>query len=583
MKYPLQFFFFSFLLIFCISQLKAQERIEDVHRHQPSVLQKIEQDYQEGSLTLDQKIRYQFYATNNPQKLPSEYQSQVAEPIKCGTPVMMDFYQHRDQLSPSTIQEIKSAMEPRLVAEETFTSGHFEIRYETSGTHAVPEDDNNSNGIPDYVEEVAAAADSSYRHEVQNLGLTDPIPQGEKYIVEILNVAPVYGQAYKIGGNTRFQVENDFAENFPANTDPEGNVIGAIKVTVAHEFKHAIQYVMNDWNGETDSWAEMDATLMEEVVYDDVNDYYNYITSENLNSIFLNPDASFYPGSYEHITWALYFDQQFGSKFWTDVWKTIEDNPDIRLVDAITQQLGSEEEFSRNFVESQLWHLASGNEYSTLSYGFEESKDYPNPTINYKFFGSDSLDISENQTDLLNPFSAKYFEVTPSPFKGFVALELNNITEPKVGIGAIGYFKDGTTESVVLYSENQNNINYQTTWAWEDLTKVGIVVANGNEETRARYKLFVHTENPRLVQLRQNYPNPFNSRTIIQYSIPQQQRVQLIVYDVLGRKVATLVDEIQGQGIYTEAFNATDLASGIYFYQLSTERNVVSEKMTVIK
>lgn len=586
MKYPLQFFFtLFFVLILCTSSLKAQEHIEDAHQHRPSVLQKIEQAYQEGSLTLDQKIRYQFYATNNPQKLPSEYQSQVSEPIKCGTPVMMDFHQHRDQLSPSTIQEIESAMEPRFTAEETFTSGRFEIHYETSGFHAVPEEDNNSNGTPDYVEEVAAAADSSYRHEVLNLGFTDPIPQGETYVVEILNVAPVYGQAYKIGGNTRFQIENDFSENFPSNSDPEGDVIGAIKVTVAHEFKHAIQYVMNDWGGETDLWAEMDATLMEEVVYDNVNDYYNYITSENFDSIFQNPAASFYPGSYEHITWALYFDEQFGSGFWPDVWKTIEENPDIRLVDAITQHrhLGNTEEFSKNFIESQLWHYASGREFSASSYGFEEREDYPNPIINYDFFGNDSLDLAENQTDILNPFSAKYFEVTPSPFKGFVGFDLTNITEPKVGIGAIGYFKDGTTESVVLYSEDQSSINYQTTWAWENLTKVGIVVANGNEETSAGYKLFVRTKNPQVVQLRQNYPNPFNSQTIIQYSIPQQQRVQLAVYDVLGREVATLVDETQGQGIYTEAFNATDLASGIYFYQLSTEQNVVSEKMTLIK
>ncbi len=575
----------SFFVLILFSPLQAQERFGDAHRHQASVLQKIEQAYQNGSLTLDQKILYQFYSIRDQQKLPSEYRSEDSAPIKCGAPIMMEFHQHRDQLSPSTIQKIESELERGSVVQETFTSqsGRFEIQYETSGFHEVPAEDADNNDIPDYVEEVAAAADSSYRHEVQNLGYSDPIPSGETYIIEIMNLQSYYGEAYSIGGTTRFRVENDFSENFPTNQDPEGDMLGAMKVTVAHELKHAVQYAANEWRGESYSWREMDATLMEEVVYDNVNDYYNYIGSEGFNSIFLNPASSFYPGSYGHITWALYFDEKLGPGFWVDVWDIIDDNPNIRYVDAMTQQLGSVEEFARKFIESQLWHLASGMHLSAASYGFEERAEYPNPTINHQFFGDDSLDLAENETDVLSPFSAKYFEVTPSPFQGFVGFDLTNINEPKVGLGAIGYFKDGSTENVVLYSEDQDNINYQTDWAWEDLTKVGIVVANGNEQMSAGYKLFVRTENPQIVQLRQNYPNPFNNQTIIQYSIPEQQHVQLAIYDVLGRKVTTLVDEIQTQGIYSQAFNATDLASGIYFYQLQTEQDVVSEKMTIIK
>lgn len=573
-------------MLILFSPLQAQERFEDTHRHQPSALQKIEQAYQNGSLNLDQKILYQFYSIRNPQKLPSQYRSEDSAPIKCGAPVMMEYHRQRDQLLPSTIQEIESELERGPVVQETFTSQseRFEIQYDTSGFHAVPEQDNNNNGIPDYVEEVALAADSSYRHEVQNLGYANPIPPGETYVVEILNLRDYYGEAYSIGGTTRFRVENDFSEGFPSNDDPEGDMLGAMKVTVAHELKHAVQYAANEWRGESRSWREMDATLMEEVVYDNVNDYYNYINSETFGKpIFLNPAASFYPGSYEHITWALFFDEKLGSDFWVDVWELIEDNPNIRYVDAMTQQLGSVEEFSRKFIESQLWHLASGMHLSSASYGFEEREKYPNPTINYEFFGNDSLASTENETDVLNPFSAKYFEVTPSPFQGFVTFDLTNINEPKVGFGVIGYFKDGTTESVVLYSDDQENINYQTSWAWEDLTKVGIVVANGNEQLSAGYKLFVRTVNPQIVQLRQNYPNPFNSQTIIQYSIPEQQHVQLAIYDVLGRKVATLVDRMQESGIYSEVFNATGVASGIYFYQLQTEHDVVSEKMTLIK
>src|SRR5699024_1043671 len=116
---------------------------------------------------------------------------------------------------------------------------------------------------------------------------------------------------------------------------------GAIKVTVAHELKHAIQYATTQWKGETDLWAEMDATLMEEVVYDPVNDYYNYL--DDSESIFSNPQKSFYPGSYYHVSWALFFEERYGPEFWPSVWSQIEADPNITLIEALSKELGGAE------------------------------------------------------------------------------------------------------------------------------------------------------------------------------------------------------------------------------------------------
>ena len=69
--------------------------------------------------------------------------------------------------------------------------------------------------------------------------------------------------------------------------------------------------------------------------------------------------------------------------------------------------------------------------------------------------------------------------------------------------------------------------------------------------------------------LYQNYPNPFNSTTEIKYELPDEAYVQLIVYDILGRVVKTLVDEEKTAGRYEVKFNADNLASGIYFYKIS--------------
>lgn len=88
---------------------------------------------------------------------------------------------------------------------------------------------------------------------------------------------------------------------------------------------------------------------------------------------------------------------------------------------------------------------------------------------------------------------------------------------------------------------------------------------------------------PQTHTLSQNYPNPFNPTTNIEYTIPQSGQVQLHVYDVLGRRVATLVDEAKSPGRYIATFDAADLASGVYIYRLQTETKVLSRTMTLIK
>jgi len=84
-------------------------------------------------------------------------------------------------------------------------------------------------------------------------------------------------------------------------------------------------------------------------------------------------------------------------------------------------------------------------------------------------------------------------------------------------------------------------------------------------------------------KLLQNYPNPFNPITTIQYSIPQNSFVKIILYDVLGRTVKTLVNQEKNAGNYSIAFNAENLASGTYFYRLQSGKFVDTKKMILLK
>ena len=93
---------------------------------------------------------------------------------------------------------------------------------------------------------------------------------------------------------------------------------------------------------------------------------------------------------------------------------------------------------------------------------------------------------------------------------------------------------------------------------------------------------------PEEFRLYQNYPNPFNPSTTIKYEIPDQVRndnvlVKLKIYDILGRKVATLVNKEQSAGGYEVQFDASHLTSGVYIYRLQSGSFVESRKMVLLK
>jgi len=84
-------------------------------------------------------------------------------------------------------------------------------------------------------------------------------------------------------------------------------------------------------------------------------------------------------------------------------------------------------------------------------------------------------------------------------------------------------------------------------------------------------------------RLNQNYPNPFNPTTTISYTIPMMSNVSLKVFNILGKEVATLVNETKNAGNYSINFNASGLSSGVYFYQLTTDNITSTKKFTLMK
>lgn len=88
---------------------------------------------------------------------------------------------------------------------------------------------------------------------------------------------------------------------------------------------------------------------------------------------------------------------------------------------------------------------------------------------------------------------------------------------------------------------------------------------------------------PNSYKLGQNYPNPFNPTTNINYELAESGMVELEVFDMLGRKVADVVNERKAAGTYTVNFDASNLSSGLYIYRLQANGKVLTKKMTLIK
>lgn len=89
--------------------------------------------------------------------------------------------------------------------------------------------------------------------------------------------------------------------------------------------------------------------------------------------------------------------------------------------------------------------------------------------------------------------------------------------------------------------------------------------------------------NPLDYKLDQNYPNPFNPKTSIKYYIPKESKVKVIVYDLTGKLISTLVDGIVAQGNHEVIWDASFYASGIYFYKLETGSFSDEKKMVLVK
>ncbi len=285
-----------------------------------------------------------------------------------------------NQEQQNTIAEIMAR--PELTQSIISPSGLFKIHYDESGIHQ-----------PSYsVYDLAVAFDSAYSYEVNYLGYPAPPSDGnlggdDKFDVYILNLGGgLYGATTPettIGGGryiSYIEIDNSFNKIEGYNTFG----IDAARVTAAHEFHHAIQLGAYVFRSEDTYYYELTSTAFEEFVFDEVNDYYAYMSSYFRSTNKKLEDNS----GYNLAVWNIFLQERFndidpmlGHKIVKRSWEElINKRAILALRDAI--KFETDTEFSDLFNEFGDWLHFTGNRAKDGSY-FEEAANYPLVRSNY--------------------------------------------------------------------------------------------------------------------------------------------------------------------------------------------------------
>ena len=293
----------------------------------------IEQDYLAGKLTFDERALLEVTAIRDYRNLPPAYQSidltsSQRTPLRDATTTLVRIRTNWDLLAPSTQQAITAAL-GRITTDSVYysPSGFFKLHYNLTGVDSVSAADTDFDGVPDFIEKCAAYCDTAVSVH-QQLGFLMPPSDGtlggdDKFDVYFQEMG-YYGYAVPEGPGPEawndyysyLVLNNDFL-GFPSNMDPEGPVAGAAKVTCAHEFHHCIQFAYDATEG---SWfMELDATYTEDLVYDQVNDNYNY-----LSAFMDSPQTSLMDNSnhkYGSFIWDAFLAEKFDTSLLVSIWE----------------------------------------------------------------------------------------------------------------------------------------------------------------------------------------------------------------------------------------------------------------------
>ncbi len=237
--------------------------------------------------------------------------------------------------------------------------------------------------------------------------------------------------------------------------------------------------------------------------------------------------------------------------------------------DQITSQIITSTKSVRLWLDKKgSWHKVIFN-FDTLNVDILKDQEEGNTLCAVRFSRVPKAGSFVSQADSLESSIAFDLEREGKVVKSFGSSFWNNLSA-----GNIPGIQNG---DVVRFTLPGNDVD--SVWGYEEVSYVGM--KDLNKENADQQDVGIPA--PTSYAVSQNYPNPFNPSTLIHYEIPNNGIVVLKVFDGLGREVKTLVNQFQSRGRYDINFNASDLSSGVYFYQLKAGDYTSIKKMVLLK
>ncbi|MBI5475480.1 MAG: T9SS type A sorting domain-containing protein [Ignavibacteriales bacterium] len=201
------------------------------------------------------------------------------------------------------------------------------------------------------------------------------------------------------------------------------------------------------------------------------------------------------------------------------------------------------------------------------------------------YIGSDkTIKDSQLTIDELPP-PAPYFNARFKSTGGMIATYPDKAEAGSVNEYPITFYSESYPISIEWELKNTDyRVSLNVDGKTINLNQVGATeIRNPISKMNLRLAASALIKIPMEFSLQQNYPNPFNPVTDIRYQISEISHVKLVIYDVLGREVATLVDEMQDAGFKSVSWDASKIPSGVYFYKLIAGNYVATKKMILIR
>lgn len=514
----------------------------------------------------------------------------AGEPARCGLPLTAYVLDHAaDVPAPGGIAP--ASLLDRAVLQTSVLRGRFRIHFDTTGTNEPALLDAAHQRIPgsyrEYVDSVAAIAETVHRVETGDLGYTPPPPDlgvggGEEYDIYLLNLDSFgyYGRTVPENpaglrrSTTFIEIDNDFSF-VPADT-LKG--LPAARVTIAHEYHHAIQLgSYGYWGFDNIFYYEMTSVWLEDAVFPEVNDYFSYLRSAEGH--FRHPEVEFTsPGFivYSRGIWCHYLARRYSPALIRRSWDLMASAPPLAALDAALQEAPYASSFRTAFAEWTLWNLFTGVRNDPGRY-YPEGAWYPPVATRVSGFTPPAIALA----DALPPLSARYQQVLY--FADTLTIALCNVN--------IGGAQAGETDPVpcaLLVNAGRPDGSYRPTAA-------GLYVKLDVPDLSAWHfwDLVNGGVRPSPLVSGLPFPNPFRAdgRSSVSVQVPVTSPVQgtLVVFTPDMNRVATregMSSLLLGNYVFSwdgRTDEGDPAATGVYLFVLELPDRRISGKFALIR